>query len=477
MGTQSHQLHIAFFPFMAQGHMIPAIHMAKLFVSRGLEATIITTPADAPFIHKKIENSGTQIHIYTIKVPTVEVGLPENCESFHSATSPKMQAKFFKATTLLGPQLEQFLKQKRPNCLVADMFFPWATDVASKLGIPMLIFHGISYFALCATLCVHQYKPHNQVSSDSEPFVIPNLPDKIELNRKKIPDFVRDGVENEFKNMHEEAMGALSRSYGVLVNSFSELESAYADHFSKVLGIRSWHIGPLWLGNEGDIEVEDQKCSIDVHECMKWLDTKKPNSVVYVCFGSLANFGDAQLLEIALGLESSGYHFIWVVNKQKNIEENWLPQGYEERIEGKGMIIRGWAPQVKILSHEAVGGFVTHCGWNSTLEAVCAGLPMVTWPLFAEQFYNEKLITQVLGIGVGVGAQEWTRVDREIVKSENIEKAVTKVLGEEAEEMTSRARGYAIMARRAIEEGGSSYSDLIGLIEELRSHAITRGTI
>ncbi|XP_004305941.1 PREDICTED: UDP-glucose flavonoid 3-O-glucosyltransferase 7-like [Fragaria vesca subsp. vesca] len=473
METQNHKLHIAFFPFMAQGHVIPAIHLTKLFVSRGLKATIITTPADAPFIRKKIENSGTQINIFTIKVPAVEVGLPENCENFHSATSPEMQAKFFKATTLLGPQLELFLKQRKPNCLVADMFFPWATDVASKLGIPTLIFHGISYFALCATLCVHLYKPHNQVSSDSEPFVIPNLPDKIELNRKKIPDFVKDGVENEFKKMYEESMEALKSSYGVLVNSFYELEHSYADHYRNVLGLKAWHIGPLWLCNE----VEDQKLSTDEHECMKWLDRKKPNSVVYVCFGSLANFGDAQLLEIAIGLEASGHHFIWVVNKQNIIEENWLPEGFEERIEGKGMIIRGWAPQVKILSHEAVGGFVTHCGWNSTLEAVCAGVPMVTWPLFAEQFYNEKLITQVLGIGVDVGAQEWIRVDGEIVKSENIEKAVRKAMvGEKAEEMRSRARGYAEMARRAIEEGGSSYTDLNSLIEELRSRAITTET-
>ncbi|KAL6218880.1 hypothetical protein ACLB2K_012087 [Fragaria x ananassa] len=336
-----------------------------------------------------------------------------------------MQAKFFKATTLLGPQLELFLKQRKPNCLVADMFFPWATDVASKLGIPTLIFHGISYFALCATLCVHLYKTHNQ---------------------------------NEFKKMYEESMEALKSSYGVLVNSFYELEHSYADHYRNVLGLKAWHIGPLWLCNE----VEDQKLSTDEHECMKWLDRKKPNSVVYVCFGSLANFGDAQLLEIAIGLEASGHHFIWVINKQNIIEENWLPEGFEERIEGKGMIIRGWAPQVKILSHEA---------------AVCAGVPMVTWPLFAEQFYNEKLITQVLGIGVDVGAQEWIRVDGEIVKSENIEKAVRKAMvGEKAEEMRSRARGYAEMARRAIEEGGSSYTDLNSLIEELRSRAITTET-
>ncbi|XP_050364708.1 scopoletin glucosyltransferase-like [Argentina anserina] len=474
MEAQNHQRNIAFFPLMAQGHVIPTIHMAKLFVSRGLKATIITTTVDAPFILKKIETSGTHINIFTIKVPAVEVGLPEHCENVHSVTSPEMQEKFCKATTLLGPQLELFLKQWRPDCLVADMFFPWATDVASKQGIPTLIFHGTSYFALCAMLCVYLYKPHNQVSSDSEPFVIPNLPHKIELDRKKIPDFYKDGVENEFKKLYEESMEALKRSYGVLVNSFYELEHSYSDHYINVLGIKAWHIGPLWLCNED----EDHKLSTDDHECMKWLDKKKSNSVIYVCFGSLSNFGDAQLLEIAIGLEASGHQFIWVVNKQKNIEETWLPKGFEERIEGKGMIVRGWAPQVMILSHEAVGGFVTHCGWNSTLEAVCCGVPMVTWPLLADQFYNEKLITQVLEIGIGVGAQEWTsRVDGEIVKSENIEKAVTKAMGgEEAEEMRSRAGGYAEMARRAIEEGGSSYSDLDKLIEELRSHAISRGT-
>lgn len=141
MGTKNHQLHIALFPFMAHGHIIPFTDMAKLFVSRGLKATIITTPLDAPFIHKKIENSTNPVHIFTIEVPTLEVGLPENCQSLHLATFPEMQRKFCKATGLLEPQREQFLQQNRPNCLVADVFFPWATDVASKFGIPVLIFH------------------------------------------------------------------------------------------------------------------------------------------------------------------------------------------------------------------------------------------------------------------------------------------------------------------------------------------------
>ncbi|KAK9286589.1 hypothetical protein L1049_014989 [Liquidambar formosana] len=143
-------------------------------------------------------------------------------------------------------------------------------------------------------------------------------------------------------------------------------------------------------------------------------------------------------------------------------------------MEGKGWIRRGWAPQVLILDHKAIGGFVTHCGWNSTLEGLTAGVPMVTWPLFADQFYNEKLVTDVLRVGVEVGAQEWSRwIDNKkvSVKRDNIEKAVTQLMaGEEAEEMRNQARALKEMARRATEEGGSSYSDLNALIDELRSY-------
>jgi UDP:flavonoid glycosyltransferase YjiC (YdhE family) len=138
-------------------------------------------------------------------------------------------------------------------------------------------------------------------------------------------------------------------------------------------------------------------------------------------------------------------------------------------MEGVGLIIRGWAPQVLILDHEAIGAFVTHCGWNSTLEGITAGKPMVTWPIFAEQFYNEKLVTDVLKTGVGVGVKEWLRVHGDHVKSEAVEKTITQIMvGEEAEEMRSRAKKLGQTARKAVEEGGSSYSDFNALIEELR---------
>ncbi|KAK9286791.1 hypothetical protein L1049_015196 [Liquidambar formosana] len=489
MGSETRQLHVFFFPLMAHGHMIPTTDMAKLFAARGVKATIVTTPLNVPLFFKTIQRAkdlGIKLDIKTIKLPTVEAGLPEGCENLDMVLdSAETFGRFFKATAMLQQPLEQLLQEHRPDCLVADMFFPWATDSAAKFGIPRLVFHGICFFSMCASEIMRLYEPQKKVSSDTEPFVIPNLPDEIKLTRMQLPGFAR-GINEEvdFATLLARAIESELESYGVVANSFYELEPAYADYFRQgqsyecegnILGRKAWHIGPVSLcyKNADDKAGRGKEASIDEHECLKWLDLKKPDSVVYVCFGSTSEFPASQLHEIAMGLEASGQQFIWVVRRGKteDVEEEWLPQGFEERMKGKGLIIRGWAPQVLILDHQAVGGFVTHCGWNSTLEGVSAGLPMVTWPVFAEQFYNEKLVTQILRIGVGVGAQQWARMVGDSVKREAIEQAVKRIMvGEEAEEMRSTAKELGKMARRAVEEEGSSWADLNALIEELRLH-------
>ncbi|KAF2321083.1 hypothetical protein GH714_033719 [Hevea brasiliensis] len=425
--------------------------MAKLFASRGIRVSVITTPVNAPGLSKSIERSrllGHEIEILIVKFPCVEAGLPEGCELLDLVHSLEMGRIFFEATTMLVQPIERLLEEYRPNCLVADGFFPWSTEVASKYGIPRIVFNGTCFFSVCAS---HE----------------------IKLTRKQLPDFIKQetGLAEFFRKVEE----AEVNSYGVLFNSFYELEPAYADHFRKVWGAKAWHIGPILLCNNNfeDKSNRGKEASIDENECLKWLDSNKPNSVVYICFGTVSNFPDSQLLEIAMGLEDSGQQFIWAVRKNKNNQQEnvvWLPEGFEERMEGKGLIIRGWAPQLSILEHEAVGGFVTHCGWNSTLEAICAGVPMVTWPVFADQFYNEKLVTQVLRIGVAVGAQKWAIGVGDSVKKEAIKKAVTYLMAsEEAEEMRCRAKKLGEMGRKAVEEGGSSHSDFNALIEELRS--------
>ncbi|KAL6964028.1 Scopoletin glucosyltransferase [Sarracenia purpurea var. burkii] len=474
------QLHVFFFPMMAHGHMIPTLDIAKLFAARGVKSTIITTPLNATYFAKSIErskDSGIEIGIRTIKFSSVAAGLPEGCENVDHITSDDMIPSFFRATSMLQEPLERCLEDFRPDCLVADMFFPWATEAAAKFGIPRLVFHGISFFSLCLSEHMSLYRPHMEVSDDDEPFLVPNLPHEIKLMRSQVSVHQRQQVETDITRMLKRVKEADLNSYGVIVNSFYELEPDYADHYRKVLERKAWHIGPVSLCNH---EIEDKaqrggkEASIGEHECLKWLNSKQPNSVIYVCFGSVANFPADQLYEIAVGLEASGQQFIWVVRKNKNEDEDekWLPEGFEERTKEKGVIIRGWAPQVLILDHEAVGGFVTHCGWNSTLEGVSSGVPMVTWPVFAEQFYNEKLVTEILRVGVGVGAVKWkSRTASGGIGGEAVAKAVKRVMvGEEAEEMRRRAAELKVSAKKAVEEGGSSYSDLNRLIQELSSY-------
>ncbi|KAF8012117.1 hypothetical protein BT93_I0293 [Corymbia citriodora subsp. variegata] len=475
MGGASRRLHIFFFPFMAPGHMIPMIDMAKLFTMRGCKSTLIATPYDKPTFLKSIEkfkDSGLNIDVVNVTLPLKEVGLPEDCDNLNRVTSMQMRQQFMRAIMMLDQQLELLIEKLAPDCLISDMFLPWTIEVAAKCGIPRLVFHGTSAFSIAGTECVRLYEPHKKVSSDSEPFVIPNFPGQITLSRMQLQDFVKE--ETEFTKFIDKVKESEKRSFGVVMNSFYELEPAYVDHYRTFLGRRSWLIGPLSLCNK---EIEDKanrgkQISIDQLECLKWLDSRLTNSVIYICFGSMVNFTAAQLHEIAVGLEAAGQQFIWVVKKDADVEEGkeeWLPDGYESRIQNMGLIIRGWAPQVLILDHEAVGGFVTHCGWNSTLEAVTAGVPMVTWPVSAEQFYNEKFVTQVLKIGLDIGVKNWSRSIGDSVKSERVEEAVKRVLvGEEAEEMRRRAKALAEMARGAVEEGGSSWSDLGALLQVLR---------
>ncbi|KAL1812002.1 hypothetical protein ACET3Z_022067 [Daucus carota] len=471
-------LKIFFFPVMAHGHMIPVLDMAKLFAFRGVHSTIITTPLNAHAFAKGVEKTndlGFHMSLEILKFPKVE-GLPEDCENADQIADSALLPAFFAATRMLRDQLEQVLEARRPNCLVCDMFFPWAVDLAAGLNIPTLVFHGSGFFASCAGEQMRLQRPYKGLKNDSDEFVLPNLPHKVKFCLSEIPPHERTEENSVFAKTLIEAKECELRSLGVVVNSFYELEPDYADHYRNVLKRKAWHIGPVSLCNRSFEEKAQRgkQAAISEDECLKWLDSKSVNSVVYVCFGSISKFPSKQLHEIAVGLEASEQQFVWVVRRTGDEEiEDWMPEGFEERTKGRGLMIRGWAPQVMILDHEAVGGFVTHCGWNSTLEGIAAGVPMVTWPSFAEQFYNEKLITDVLRIGVAVGAKEWVvGTGGGNVKRDAVEMAVRSIIvGEEAEERRNRCKGLKEMARKAIEEGGSSHSDLSALIQELSSYS------
>ncbi|KAI3840036.1 hypothetical protein MKW92_001466 [Papaver armeniacum] len=446
--SHQHQLHVIIFPFTAQGHMIPMINIARLFAARGVKTTIISTPINAITLSKTIHQdklSGLDINIQTIQFPAVEVGLPEGIESITQITSPDMIPKFLLAIGMLQQPFEKLLEEYRPDFVVADMFLAWTTEAAAKFGIPRLVFHGTNIFSQCVAESLRINKPFESIMDDRESFLVPGLPDKIEMTLSQVPEYIKNKSDSLFSELAEEIRDSEQKSYGVLVNSFYELET--------------WQIGPVSLLNNDTLDKLDRgkKSSVEEHNVLKWLDSKKPNSVIYVSFGSMSKLPNDQLTEIATGLEESGCSFIWV------------------RMEGKGLMIREWAPQVLILDHLAVGGFMTHCGWNSILEGITAGVPMITWPMFAEQFYNEKFVTRVLKIGSTVGAEEWKEgielTNVSVIKKEKISKVVTQLMsdnGEENRQMRKRVVELSEKAKRAVKEDGSSNVQFTALIEELK---------
>ncbi|KAI3522888.1 hypothetical protein L1887_00940 [Cichorium endivia] len=482
--SQEHnQLHFLVIPMASPGHYIPTIDIAKLLAQHAVRVTFVTTPANALRFGSILDGaikSGLPIEFLEFPFPSMEFGLPEGCESLDTLPSFNMLMPLLLAFNTLQERVEQYIENlnSKPNCIVSDSFLLWPAETAKKFQVPRIIFDGMNCFTQMCNHVLYMTKVH-EIVGESDLFVLPGLPDRIELTKTQLPVLFNPGSK-DVNNFHEKLRVSESEAYGVIINSFQELEQGYADEYQNLKGGKVWCIGPLSLcyKDESEKVQRGNPSSINKNECLKWLDSQENGSVIYACLGSVSRVEPAQLIELALALEASRKPFIWVVragHKTQKIEK-WIDEeGFEERTKDRALLIRGWAPQLLVLSHPAIGGFLTHCGWNSTLEGVCAGVPMVTWPQFQEQFLNEKLVVQVLKIGVSVGAQNVVHLGAEEksgvgVKREELRKAIEMVMeeGKEGEERRKRAKELGNMAHKAIEEGGSSHQNMTRLIQDIR---------
>ncbi|GJZ22329.1 UDP-glycosyltransferase 73E1-like protein [Tanacetum coccineum] len=481
MGSLPTNLHLILFPLMTPGHMIPMVDIARLLAQRGAIVSIIMTPINAnrfkPVIARAVEDK-LKIQILELQLPLSEVGLPEGYENFDLIPSASLFWKLFAAAGLMKEPAENMLRglTPTPSCIISDNLLPWTSDLARKFNIPRLVFHGPGCFTF---LCIHVAMNTNvldDIESDSEYFVLPGIPDRIELTKVQASSWGRKDIK-EAAEFFEIVREAEEVANGIVVNSFEELEPKYVEELAKAKNKKVWCIGPVSLCNKSsqDIAERGNNTPFDEPECMKWLDSREPRSVIFVCLGSLARASTKQNIELGLGLESSNVPFIWCVRHTTEELEKWfLEEGYEERVKDRGLIIRGWSPQVLILSHQAVGGFLTHCGWNSTLEGISAGVPMVTWPHFADQFINERFIVDVLKTGVKIGIEVPVVVGDQdklgaLVKKEDVKMAVEGLMSkeEEGEARRERAKELGKRAKRAMEEGGSSHVNLTSMIQDI----------
>nr|KAF0901985.1 hypothetical protein E2562_011814 [Oryza meyeriana var. granulata] len=471
--------HVVVFPFMAKGHMIPLLHFATALAAHHgdeLRVTLVTTPANLAFARRRLPPSS--VRVVTIPFPA-HPDLPAGVESTSALPSPSLFPAFLRATALLREPFAAFLASlpSPPLVLVSDFFLGFTQRVADDAGVRRLTFNGMSAFslALCFTLATR--RPFVGVEDGAE-LHVPGFPEDVRITADEVPDAVVEGENLDdpvTQFLVDEVRDWEHRSWGVLVNSFAALDSDYAAILETFYlpSSRAWLVGPLFLAASESPETKQQDDDDDDEEgCLRWLDERagRPGSVVYVPFGTQVHLPAAQLDELAHGLVDSGHAFLWAVGRPGAGE--WSPPVDAGRY---GKIVRGWVPQRRVLSHPAVGAFVTHAGWNSVLESPAAGRPMLAWPVMAEQAANAKHVADIIGAGIRMDRRRCPNTGAAVVVGRaQVADKVRRLMDGAEEGRTIRAKAKEIrqVALSAVAENGTSRVALRQLVDELRSSYI-----
>ncbi|KAF2294816.1 hypothetical protein GH714_020222 [Hevea brasiliensis] len=355
-----------------------------------------------------------------------------------------------------------------PVAIISDFFLGWTSEFASQVGVPRIVFSPSGALAFSVATFVWRDQPQNDHPENLNLSVsFPKIPNSPTFPWWQISHIYRMPKDSDWEFYRNCNLANLA-SWGIIFNSFAELERVYLDHMKREFqNDRVWAVGPV-LPPDDDLTGTANRggsSSVPCHDVLTWLDSCKDHSVVYVCFGSRTALTCKQMDELAAALDKSGVHFIWCVRQpveQRRTSSDYgdLPDGFEDRVADRGFIIKGWAPQVAILRHRAVGAFLTHCGWNSVLEGIATGAVMLTWPMSADQFTNAQLLVDQLRVGIRFGegtanipeSTELARILAESVAETRPERLIAKKLQEEA-----------LSAIR----GGSSDTDLDGLVRRL----------
>lgn len=463
MATTSKKLRVLLIPFFATSHIGPFTDLAVCLATASpdvvVEATLAVTPANVPLVESLLlQRVAANVKVATYPFPAVD-GLPEGVENLGKAAPSdawRIDAAAFDEAQM-RPAQEALIRAQAPDVVITDVHFLWNAGIAAELGVPCLTFHVVGTFS---TLAIRHLI--GAVDNGAGTVVVPRFPaPDIRIPRTELPEFLRSprpAMDNRFYS-------TLADSFGLVVNTSSDLERQYSEMYLRNAYVKhAYFVGPLMLRSSPRPPVAGDSS----RRCIDWLDTKPSRSVVYLCFGSLAHVPDAQLDELALGLEASGKPFLWVIRAA----EKWSPpEGWEDRVGVMGMVVTTWAPQTAILGHPAVGAFVTHCGWNSVLETVAAGVPVLTWPMVFEQFITEKLLTEVLGIGERLwpGVRSTRHEESEVIPAQAVASALTAFMrpGGPVKMARSRVMNLAATVCSAMADEGSSRRDLRRLVDDL----------
>lgn len=463
-GKNSPQPHALVIPFPAQGHMIPLLDLTHKLASTitNLTITILTTPKNQSLLTPLLNSHPSTIHPLILPFPS-HPSIPRGIEN--AKDLPNSFHTFILAVSNLhDPLLNWFHSHHSPpQYIISDMFCGWTQHLASQLNIRRLVFSPSGAFAF-STMCFNWKHLPSRVNPNDENEVVlyHNIPNSPKYPWWQVSPIYRRYIPGDTDSEKlKDLFLCNSQSYGIIVNTFAEFEKPYLDYLKTELGHdRVWAVGPLLPVDESSTMALQRggSSSVSVNDVVSWLDQREDKKVVYVCFGSQTILNKDQTVAIASGLLKSGVHFIWSIKETKNENEGL---DFEDAFLGRGLVIRGWAPQVMILRHRAIGAFLTHCGWNSVLESVVAGVPLIAWPMTADQFVDATLLVDELKVGKKV-----CEGGNSVPDSDELGRVLAEAIGGSGEEI-SRALKLKQAAFDAVREGGSSDKDLQCLMEQL----------
>ncbi|KAK4738888.1 hypothetical protein R3W88_002585 [Solanum pinnatisectum] len=472
MASKSEIPHIAILPSPGMGHLIPLVEFAKrIFLHHQFSVTLIL-PTDGPISNaqKNFLNSLPSSIDYHLLPPVNFDDLPEDV---------KIETRISLTVTRSLPSLREVLKpiieSKKTVALVVDLFGTDAFDVAIDLKTSPYIFYPSTAMAL--SLFLYLPKLDETVSCEYRELPHPiQIPGCTPIHGKDLLDPVQNRKDESYKWLLHHAK-RYGMAEGIIANSFKELEGGAIGALQKEEPGKPpvYPVGPL-------IQI-DSGSNVDGSECLTWLDEQPRGSVLYISYGSGGTLSHEQLIEVAKGLEMSEQRFLWVVRCPNdkianatffNVQDStnpleFLPKGFLEKTKGFGLVVPNWAPQARILSHESTGGFLTHCGWNSTLESVVHGVPLIAWPLYAEQKMNAVMLSEDVKVALRPKVNE----ENGIVGRLEIAKVVKGLMeGEEGKGVRSRMRGLKDAAAKVLSEDGSSTKALAELATKLKKKSV-----
>ncbi|KAG2723828.1 hypothetical protein I3760_02G188500 [Carya illinoinensis] len=483
--------HVLIFPLPAQGHVNSMLKLAELLALSGLHVTFLNTDynQDRLFRHTNVQARfggfpGFQFKIIPDGLP---VEHPRGGDHFYEMfKSMNLVTKPLLREMLVSSKLQYYddsgsitannIRSGPVNCIIADGILTFPIDVGNELGIPVIHFRTISACAFWIYFSVPDMDEAGElpnITSGKEDMdrIITRVPGmETFLRCRDLPNVNRIGLQENPLQLIGELTRQSTRAHALIFNTFEDLERPVLSHI-RTHCPQIYTLGPLHallkhkLGSKTTtLAVQSQSSNSLFQEdrnCITWLDAQPLKSVIYVSFGSLAKMTKYEMREFWYGLIHSKKRFLWVIRADMVDGKDEDGQIQVELVEGtkeRGYMAE-WVPQEEVLAHPAVGGFFTHSGWNSTIESIIAGVPMICWPYFADQQVNSRFVSEVWKLGMDM---------KDVCDRVVVEKMVNDLMAERREEFIKSTDTMARLARESVSEGGYSYCNLERLIEDIR---------